>query len=515
MKKLPLIIADNSMPNILEACKLSRSFPTMKLDGISLDKEEILKVIETHGANIRHLILQNINMLPENFLAVLKTVPMVKKMSFDEVKFNYFNTIENPANLNHLTHVVINETSPHVRIVFDDVNLLNFSSLFQILNFFNAPNIVSLKQANFNFQLFAKNLPNLNELVLRSKTNLLELETLTIVPLRLKKLSLAFSNDVEILKLLDNTKDSLEELEVIDCASMEVFEFIFKKLKKLKLLSINIDDIPEEKADDKRLRVNASVKTLILQSSRLELDNNIKAYIENLPNIETLVIDCPIRYADLISFISVSLTKLKVLEMVEVRNEFFIDVNFTSVRELFIHESNLSIDGLQAMTRSFLNIERLSIESPYDMCLKSEERLLIIRQNLTKLKHLYLGAGFIASKEGFEHLWQTGSNLESFTITKSAIDVGSSLPTDFSATGPRLIILDNRIEFSKSWDPWLKEDVQFTSYDIEDHDDFSGDSIEFEWERENDEEDYDNGWISERDDDYSDDEQFFGAHRPG
>ena len=91
---------------------------------------------------------------------------------------------------------------------------------------------------------------------------------------------------------MDNTQDTHEELEVIGSASKEVFEFIFKKPMKLKLLSINIDDIPEEKADDKPLRVNTSVKTSILQSSRHELDDKIISFIENLPNIETLVIDC-------------------------------------------------------------------------------------------------------------------------------------------------------------------------------------------------------------------------------
>lgn len=82
--------------------------------------------------------------------------------------------------------------------------------------------------------------------------------------LALHKMGNFLGSEANTLMFLDQFTDTLEEFELGNKFEMSVYEMIFKKLKKLKVLSICLSSAPAGRDFYRKLRANTSIKKLIV-----------------------------------------------------------------------------------------------------------------------------------------------------------------------------------------------------------------------------------------------------------
>lgn len=333
----------------------------------------------------------------------------------------------------------------------------------------------------------------------------------------LKKLSIIPTRDDEVfLSWMDALKDSLEALDIAGFLSLSTYAFLFETLRKLQLLKLNAESLPMmEDKSGKKLKPNLNVKTLILYSKH-GCDNNVESFIGNLPNLESLVLKCDLQGNDsnrLMTFISNNLTKLCLLEIRSLDDGTFKNVNIPTLRKLHIHyyggEDQITGDGLETIAINCPNIKQLSIEHILDSFRLLANEILIITTNLKKLQRLYIGDGFVASQETFNH-FRNHPELKLIMMMKNALDEDSTMINDITQNGPQIMLLEKPAHiFRTDFNLWENEDVDIGVYsDEDDHSLFSVDDNELD--------DFDDAenWYDGYDDDDSD-ENFSGAFRPG
>lgn len=375
--------------------------------------------------------------------------------------------------------------------------------------------VTSLKQSNFTWPLFSVELPYLEELALR-RHSAADQEIGNIPKAPLKRLSIQDGDEV-VLSSLTDFKDTLEELEIMQYAPLIIYETIFKKMTKLQLLKIHMDQLPW-KEDFSTLKPNFNIKTLIVQAKRAYYPK-LQDIIGNLPSIETLVLNCDlvVDFGNLLmSFIALNLLKLRVLEIRSLDASVFVDVSLPSLRELTIYEMSFE-NGFQHIAASCQNLEKLALKLVDISVDLPNSKLEVASQNLEKLQHFYIGEGFVADKATFNLLWNNFSALKDVTIMQNAIDDDPTMINEFiHKSAIRLTIMPKAAPSIRgSFDLWAKEDIQFTSYDDESDDD-SEFSLELDIDEDGeiDEDEIDHWGGNSGDEDFSDNE-FSGAYRPG
>jgi hypothetical protein len=345
-------------------------------------------------------------------------------------------------------------------------------------------------------------MPLLNELVMRversdSSDNI---PSVQIASSQLKKLSTFKIDGTYFTDLMGKISATLEVLELGNKHSPAVYEFVFKNLPKLSFLKINMENLSLENENEQilveTLRTHEGVKTLMLLTK--ENYDFAQVFISKLPNIESLVLDFFMNTGDfnsLMSFIAANLRNLRVLEIRKFENSTVISY-IPSLQELKIYwlKSSSTPDWL-AITQGCPNLEILSIGSIGNPLLLSETVIEVLCQNLRKLKKLFIGYGFKATKGIFD-LLKTCPSLKNVTILKTAIDDDPIMIEDFTKTGPQIVLLDAfpsnlRTDFitwtGEDVNPEPYEDIAFEIDSDEyynfgfEHDD-SDDEFVFEWE---------------------------------
>lgn len=522
MKRLPLIISYSlSDPETID---IARKIHKVILNEINLEEagDHLIAVLERYGAEVRELVMRRMQIEADNFCAILRLLPQLRKISLDFIGFNYFDEIQENQiqDTKHLTHVVLSECHPAVSEVL--VNLLIVMNFSQILGFFDVSKVVSLKQSNFSDALISKQLPALQQLYLRRKNEGVEKETVPIVSPQLKRLSIGVAGEIAVMSILEQVKDSVEELEMVEVASPQIFEYIFKNFTKLRQLELDMDQIPA--IDLSNLRTMPHVTQLILHSSHpyYQLLEPDYSFVGHLPNIETLVVDVsdfkiePDGSSAFMAFVSLNLPKLKTLELRNLGDLTFKDVCIPSLRALLIHEITVGGEGLKSMTQCCSNIEKLAIESPYDFSSLLNPLILDVAYDLKKLQQIYLGDGFTATDLTLSYVWKNLPDLKKFTIMDTAVKEDPTLVGKF----PLVVVATKLVKFSKIVDSTAGEDIHIvSSFEDEyyqefgsDFDDINADLDEAddEFVRYDDLEDWQPG-----DDDDNSDDDYTGYARPG
>lgn len=316
---------------------------------------------------------------------------------------------------------------------------------------------------------------------------------------------------------------TLEVLELGEKNTPAIYEFIYKYLQSLNVLKINMENLSLENEDDRRLietlRTHTAVKTLILHTTE-DYDFS-QVFISKLPNVECLVLNFDMNTGNsnlLMSFIAVTLRNLRVLEIQQLGNSTVMS-NIPSLKELKIYRLvSLSTPEWRAITQGCLNIENLIIESIDNPFLFSTQVIEVLCQNLRILKKLFIGHGFLATKDIFD-LLSACSSLKNVTIMKKSIEDDPTMIDDFTKTGKQLVLLDSVDSSALRTDfvTWDREDVNRESFEEVERRDFDafyfdGEDIEFEI-------DGDDDFYDEYDEDeYDEDENLeneFGNWRPG
>lgn len=380
------------------------------------------------------------------------------------------------------------------------------------MKFFDTSKVTSLKQKNFTWPLFSVELPCLEELALHRQSAVNQL--IGIIPkATLKRLSIYDGDEVVLSSLMD-FKDTLEELEIVQFAPLIIYETIFKNMTKLQLLKIHMDRMPWDE-EFTTLKPNLNIKTLIVQGKHAYFPK-LHNIIGNLPNIETLVLNCDL-VADfgnsLMSFIALNLLKLRVIEIRSLDASVFVNVSLPSLRELTIYEMSFE-NGFEHIAASCSNAEKITLKLVEISVVLPISKLEAASQHLKKLQHFYIGEGFVADKATFVLLWNNFPALKDVIIMQSAIDEDPLMINEFiHKSAPRLTIMPKAVPSIRgSFNLWAKEDIQFTSYDAESN---SDEDSEFSLDLDIDDEDGEIDYYGDSNDEDFSDNEFEGPYRPG
>lgn len=274
----------------------------------------------------------------------------------------------------------------------------------------------------------------LEELALRNlkyQKNSVDVEKLNSIQFPLKRLALdqegnLFDTDENFLLFIDKFKETLEELDLGGRFTESVHAMIFKSFRNLKTLSVFINSAETDEAFYQNLRPNPSVRNLIIQGQTVT--KSLQGFIENLPNIETLVLKHRNQPQELMALISNNFLKLKNLHL-EGINSLFDSFNNQSVTSITITElcpSPLEQDNFEAVVKGFPNIENISINKFFGDQTLNNTILNIITKGWPQLRHVKLGEGFVVSESQFNRLMNNCKELRTVEIAEHVFEESST-----------------------------------------------------------------------------------------
>lgn len=295
---------------------------------------------------------------------------------------------------------------------------------------------------------------------------LCDLKVIKAVQFPLKKLSLwklrdAVRDEEKLLAFLENFVDTLEFLELRGHYPNSVYEMIFKKFLKLKVLKVGMNQTPKNDEFYHNLRPNQSIQKFIIIDSEKATEKSIEGFIGNLPNIETLVMGTENVSNNLLVFISNNLPKLKSLNLNTIKGHMIERVCIGSVTSLRVKKTGeLEPNDWKLSVKAFPNVNEFSIEKVWAKDALSDRMFNIFTKGWKMLNHLKFGHGFKAVKRIFNQLLRNCKDFKTFELIETNFDHENNqkvLLKDFNKDGLRLIVHSEDSEpFSVTCDFWKK-----------------------------------------------------------
>ena len=238
----------------------------------------------------------------------------------------------------------------------------------------------------------------------------------------LKKLALNMQtnflgSDQNTLNFLIKFANTLEELELGSIFPASVYEMIFRRFKKLKVLDVSLTHAPNEDNFYINLQPNASVEKLIIRGLKTKNEKKLQGFMGNLPNVESLVlIDLPLS-KEMILFMSNNLQKLEEINMETLEVSSFKEVVLPNIKSLRIKSlKTINNDDWHAICLSLPNIQKFSVKNVFDMSSLSDLMFPIFTEGWKSLTHIDLGTGFKPSECIFTVLLRNSKNLKTVSI---------------------------------------------------------------------------------------------------
>ena len=252
--------------------------------------------------------------------------------------------------------------------------------------------------------------------------NIFFIEMIQKINFPLRKLALDkqtnfLGSEENSLKFLNKFVDTLEELELGSTFSASVYEMIFMKFKKLKVLDLQLMYAPKENTFYHNLRPNVSVKKLIIRNLIPRCEQMLQGFIGNLPNVESLTLVDSGLSKEMVQFISNNMQQLEELKLPTLKSSSLKDVVLPNIKSLHIRFlETVYNDDWHAICRSLPNIQNFSFKSVSPTSSLSELMFQIFTQCWKNLTHIDLGSGFIPSERIFTMLVHNSKNLKSVSI---------------------------------------------------------------------------------------------------
>ena len=253
-----------------------------------------------------------------------------------------------------------------------------------------------------------------------------ELDEIKAIQLPLKKLSLwnmrhVMETEEKYLALLGCFVVTLEELEIRGHYPDSVYEMIFKKFHKLKVLTININHAPKENTFYHNLRPNPLIQKLFIIGSRETNRQSLEGFIGNMPNLDTLVMETREVSNELLIFVSNNLHKLKTLSMETLWGTTVEDVCIPSLTILSVKETTeLKQQDWQLIVKAFPNVVKFSVENVEISAAFELHNFTILTKGWKDLNHLKFGSGFITSKRILNQPLLNCKNFKKIEIPETA-----------------------------------------------------------------------------------------------
>ena len=288
--------------------------------------------------------------------------------------------------------------------------------------------------------------------------------------LALNKLKNFLRSEENSLKFLERFVDTLEELELGSTFPASVYEMIFMKFKKLKVLDVSLTHAPKEETFYHNLRPNVSVKKLVIRDLLTKNEQKFQGFIGNLPNVESLTIIKSSLTKEAMQFISNNLQKLEELDMNTLEGSPFKDVVLSNIKSLRINYlKTVSIEDWHAICLSLPNIQNFLVKNVLQMSSLSAPSFRIFSQGWKNLTNIDLGSGFIPSERIFTVLLRNTNNLKTVSIPVKDKNptLADSIHRSFEKVqGPRLFYKSSKQQRQKHVGLWSNEDSweHFSNY---------------------------------------------------
>lgn len=430
---------------IVEILSLERKFVTID---VTLDdthaqntSELFVRIVEKCGSQVRKLILQDADFKDSSTLhKILMSMPLLEEMDIAELRC-----------ANALKH--------ELPVTFYRLKTLKISNVdWRLFQYLKAPNITSfevddteMNTSDSSIEFLASFLKSSRDIEsLGIEENIIDKifssKAIKSFPLKLKKIEFQNNDqsDQHFSRFLASQASSLEELE-IQFGSREIYEVIFKEMKCLKTLRMNMDTLPTDKEFYDKLRPVESLKE-IFSNFGFSDEVSAKGILGNCPNLEVLNVTMDGNGFDLLSFIAINNPKITTLSIKTLKDHTTPEVKFKALKRLQLYEVK-NVEFLLTFLRNNSTLETLSIWWIDEDVLQPKD--LDVLMNESNLRHLKFMGECETMKAIYDKLKVDYKKLKSLELS---VNYGSltgmpvlycEFPEDVSKWNPRCEYFDN------------------------------------------------------------------------
>lgn len=506
--------------------ELTRSYSKVNVLFMNFEKPTGLWLTSDYCSNLRELKMMLVDFKITDKKLIRKTFQSLRnleclKMSECDIN-DYENSMQNTIEAVEMVSIK---------------HILLSSTHLAILLFLKTPNLISLKICNKSdletptiATTFIADQPleKLEKLAIWNfdfdDFNDVEKEKLAKIKIPLRNLSLhylisPFQNIENFSTFMNLFTESLIELDfgkVKPQPATEVYELIFQKFHKLKLLRVCLSSAPNDDDFYNKLPNNPAITKLIISK-----DKTIKfskkaffGFLSKLPNLDTMIVENDEMDREFFQFIAANCTNLKTLAVKRIPFSANVlkGVRMPNIETLIIcNMKNMSVEDWKNFIRSFKNLKSLSIHESDEISL-NDRTFNIFTKSLSKLTHLMFGAGFVAIKRVFNQMKTNCKNLQTVEMLKKSFNqtgLYERVLNDFKKPGLRFICYTDETKVCDRFDQSYGCNFWKT------HAEFDVDIVDYEDNSDSDDDDSDN--LFDSDDSYGGLEHFLRiiAHGPG
>lgn len=261
------------------------------------NQKNILMIVQKHGSQIQELSITSLTLDDcSTFTQILKAMPKLKKVFMERVAVRLVD-----FNLNEINKMINLKALEMIRCSYE---MCGYFLKSQLTTLAIKRSIIINPHGNIEPLLdFMASQRDLTSLALESFNCGSKFFEAAIqdkkFPFKLRKLCLVdvdeyydphedeeddepVDDNRSLMQFMKKHSETIEELELREKFSSEIYELVFAKFEKLKTLRLLANDIPTEKSFFKRLRKNRSIVNLTLIGSRPP-----DQIFAKVPNVET------------------------------------------------------------------------------------------------------------------------------------------------------------------------------------------------------------------------------------
>ena len=395
-----------------EVLSLKRKFVTIDvtLEDIHAPNSTDLfaKVAESCGSRVRKLIMQDADFKSSSVLSnILLSMPLLEELEIRELRCP--------------------EKFPLRSVKLNRLKVLKISNVdWKFFQYMKAPNVTTFEVDDSEMNISDDSVEFLTSF-LKSSADLESLgieeyiidkifcsKAIKSFPLKLKKIDFQNNDltDQHFARFLATQASSLEELE-IQFGSRDIYEVIFKEMKVLKTLRMNMDTLPTDKEFYDRLKPIKSLKE-IFSNFGFSDEVSAKGILGNCPNLEVLNVTMHGNGFDLLSFIAINNPKITTLSIKTLKGHTSPDIKFRSLKQLQLYEVK-NIEFLLTFIRNNPALETLSIWWIDEDVLQPKD--LDVLMDESNLRHLKFMGECETMKAIYDKLKVDYKNLKSLELS--------------------------------------------------------------------------------------------------
>lgn len=377
-----------------------------------------VQVTSNFGTHIRQLIIHKAKFFhAKQFCDILRNVRLLEELEIHRTSFDLSDDEDahsvRPVKLKHLKTI---------KVVYSSFTLFKYLVGSQISTLILSTALVRPEErdAILKFLEASERLETI-EMDREGFERIFQLEFPKFFPFKLKKFkffSYTFRSEVNqveqnFINFLESMASSLEEL-IFEYSSREILQTIFTKLVNLRILKLNSNSLPTDKEFYDQM-ISFEFMKEFDADDRIPNAIAAKGILRNLPNLETLRVECDPNdvISEILPFIANNNPEVKTLQIDTLKVKHIPDVKFFFLEELHVF---LFKDEQLLLTfiRSNPTLLKLKVKWVYEATFVDEILDVLLTQ--TSLKHLSFGGKLETVKAIYNKIRDDHRELETLEL---------------------------------------------------------------------------------------------------